>query len=108
MDRLRGFFAQHKGETVVVRFESFPKGSRELQIAYYNNYVLPTIQRALWETGERLSERKADEWICRQCPFIDAVAARDLDRSQMTDFLEWLKQYAAENLDVYIEDPKTL
>ena len=128
MDRLKEFFAANKGKRVVVRFEAAEPGSSELQLAYYFNYIVPTIQTALYELGERMNEKKVDEWLRQQCPSIfetfipptkeqakqgylgctETKGIRDLSVSEMSDYLDWLKQYAAENLSVYIEDPKTI
>lgn len=114
MDRLNAFFAKHKGERVIVRFEAAAPGSTALQLAYYYNYIVPTICAALYEQGTRKSEESTDRWLVSQFPGgfhyegAEQHVARQLTKTQMTDFLEWLKQYAAENLYVYIEDPKTL
>lgn len=113
MDRLNAFFADHKGERVVVRFEAAAPGSTALQLAYYYNYIVPTIQIALLETGERKTERQTDIWLREQCVHCtsgwgDLMEARQMSKNDFSLFLEWLKQYAAENLYVYIEDPKTL
>lgn len=114
MDRVNAFFEAHKGERVVVRFESAERGSSALQLAYYYNYILPTVVQALYEQGTRISEERADRWLMEEYPSggnpdtVSLVCARQLDQCQMSDFLDWLKQYAAENLFVYIEDPKTL
>ncbi len=118
MDRLNAFFVKHKGERVVVKFEAAEPGSSELQLAYYYNYIVPTISAALYEQGTRMRERAVDKWLVEQYPgekderilgFGDDVKeARQMDKRQMFDFLDWLKQFAAENLYVYIEDPRTL
>ena len=113
MDRVNAFFAAHKGERVVVRFEAAAPGSSELQLAYYFNYVVPTIQTALWETGERKTEKQVDLWLRQQCgncynDYGELLEARQMSKPDFSEFLEWLKQFAAENLYVYIEDPKTL
>lgn len=113
MDRVNAFFEAHKGERVVVRFEAAAPGSSELQLAYYFNYVVPTIQTALWETGERKTEKQVDLWLRQQCgncynDFGGLLEARQMSKPDFSEFLEWLKQFAAENLYVYIEDPKTL
>lgn len=111
MDRLRQFFSEHKGERLIVRFEAVKKGT-ESQLAYYFRYVLPTIRQAFYETGDRMTEDDVDEMlrhqssVCWKCGHCRSV--RELHPEEMSDFLEWLKQYAAENLYVYIEDPKTL
>lgn len=114
MDRLNAFFAANKGKRVVVRFEAAEPGSTALQQAYYYNYVIPCIVEALREQGTRKSEDATDRWLITQYPGgfrydgAEQHVARQLTTTQMSDFLEWLKQYAAENLFVYIEDPKTL
>ena len=113
MDRLKAFFADHKNQRVVVRFEAAAPGSSELQLAYYFNYIVPTIQTALWETGERKTEKQVDLWLRQQCgscynDYGGLLEARQISKTDFSEFLEWLKQFAAENLYVYIEDPRTL
>ena len=118
MDRINAFCAENKCKRVVVRFEAGEPGSSELQQAYYYNYVVPTVAAALYEQGTRMRETKVDKWLVEQYPGekderqigigTDVTEARQFVQSQMTDFLEWLKQYAAENLFVFIDDPKTI
>lgn len=113
MDRLNAFFAANKGKRVVVRFEAAEPGSTELQLAYYFNYIVPTIQTALWETGDRRTEKQVDLWLRQQCAscyndYGGLLEARQISKPNFSDFIEWLKQFAAENLYVYIEDPRTL
>lgn len=113
MDRLNAFFAANKGKRVVVRFEAATPGSTELQLAYYFNYIVPTIQTALWETGDRRTEKQVDLWLRQQCAscyndYGGLLEARQISKPDFSDFIEWLKQFAAENLYVYIEDPKTI
>lgn len=118
MERVNAFCAANPGTRVVVRFEAAVPGSSELQLAYYYNYIVPTIREVLFRYGTRRSEAAVDRWLVEQYPgdkFENLVGtgeevtlARNLDRRQMSDFLEWLKQFAAENLETYIEDPRTL
>ena len=113
MDRLNAFFAANKGKRVVVRFEAAEPGSTELQLAYYFNYIVPTIQTALWDNGDRRTEKQVDLWLRQQCAscyndYGGLLEARQISKPDFSDFLEWLKQFAAENLSVYIEDPRTI
>lgn len=113
MDRLNAFFAANRGKRVVVRFEAAEPGSTELQLAYYFNYIVPTIQTALWENGDRRTEKQVDLWLRQQCAscyndYGGLLEARQISKPDFSDFIEWLKQFAAENLYVYIEDPRTL
>lgn len=120
MERLNQFFAQHKGQRIVMRIEAAEQCSSVAQIAYYYNYVLPTVRQALLEVGERKTEGQTDKWLLEMYPgdkdFIEfwtesggqVEKARQLSKTQMIDFLEWLKEFAAENLYVYIEDPHNI
>lgn len=117
MDRVNAWCAEHKGERVVIRFEAAAPGSTELQLAYYYNYIVPTIKTALYENGERYTESGVDRWIINNYPYRrdlvtpdgePKVIGRQLTISEMSDLLDWLKQFAAENLSVYIEDPRTI
>ena len=117
MDRLKACFAEHKGERVAIRFYFSVPGSSAAQQSYYRNYVLPTIQQALLETGDRKSEQAVDRFLIEQYPGdksilatdIEAVKAAELNMVQMYDFLEWVKQWAAEPpLSVYVDDPRTI
>lgn len=113
MDRINAFFAANKGKRVVVRFEAAEPGSSELQLAYYYNYIVPTIQTALWQNGDRRTEKQVDLWLRQQCAscyndYGGLLEARQISKPDFSDFIDWLKQFAAENLYVYIEDPRTL
>lgn len=115
MDRLNAFFKVNKGKRVVVRFEAAEPGSTAAQRAYYYNYVLPTITAAFLETGQRMTDDYTDRYLVQEYPQDIrkengeiVLYARELNQTQMSDFLEWLKQFAAENLSVYIEDPRTI
>ena len=115
MDRLNQFFADHKGQRVIVQFQAVAPKSSAAQQAYYYNYIVPTIQQALKEKGIRKREDATDRFLISQYPedlttepgaYI--TTGRQLNQTQMYDFIEWLKQYAAENLSVYIDDPRTI
>lgn len=108
MDRLRDVFRLNKGKRVLVYFEFEQRGTSEAQIGYYYNYIVPTIRKALWETGMRLDENSTDRWLCGMCSFIEVETARELKSEDMSNFIDWLKQYAAENLDVFIEDARAI
>jgi len=119
MDRLNAWFASHPGERITVRFEAAPQHSTAAQTAYYYNYIVPTITAALYEQqGVRNSEKNTDKWLVAMYPGDTTeqilgtgeliTEAREFDKNQMSDFIDWIKQFAAEELSVYVEDSKTL
>ena len=114
MDRVNAWFKDHKGERVVVCFEAVEIGSTEAQQRYYYGYVLPTLVDAYKENGTIVRPDILDNELILSYPGYKGFNneyighARYLSKSQMSEFLEWLKQFAAENLSVYIEDPRTI
>lgn len=107
MDRVRQSLSPHAGERVVVTFRTIGRKSTQAQQGYYYGYILPTIQSALLEKGTRMGKNEVDSFLCREygseCAF-----AKDMQKDEMTDFISWLQQWAAENLEVYIEDAKLI
>ena len=115
MDRLTAFFLANKGKRIVVCFEAAEHGSTAAQQSYYYKYVLPTIVDAYREQGTRMTAHDVDKQLLWLYPgdlitpeHYIPTRADQLDVTQMNDFLEWLKQFAAENLNVYIEDPRAI
>ena len=118
MDRINAFCAANKGCRIIARFDAVAPGSSAAQQSYYYNYVVPTIQQAFREKGERKTEKQTDKFLVEQYPGdkseseiglgVDVTEARYLNHEQMFDFLDWLKQYAAENLHVFVDDPRVI
>ena len=113
MERLNEFFAAHAGKRIVMTIEAVVPGSSAAQLSYYFRYIVPTIQQALYELGERKTEKQVDLWLRQQCGYCyndygGLLEARQMTQPDFSDFLDWIKQYAAENLYVYIEDSKSL
>lgn len=114
MDRLNAFFAAHKGERIVITVQAMQHGTSAAQRGYYYTYVLPTIVDAYRQYGNWLTPDDVDQQLVGLFPVSCSTAehpvnrASDMTMEQMTEFLEWLKEFAAENLYVYVEDPKTI
>lgn len=113
MERLQEFFNAHPGQRVIVRIEAAVPGSSAAQLAYYRQYIVPTVQAALWETGDRRTEGQVDLWLRQQCgscynEYGGLLKAEQISQADFSDFIDWIKQFAAENLYVYIEDARTI
>lgn len=116
MDRLNMYFREHRGQRVIVTFEAITTRATMAQQSYYYGYVLPTVCAAMAAHGVLMREEAADEFLLEQYPGeitreddgLPVRQARRLRSDAMTEFLRWLHQFAAENLHVYIEDPKLI
>lgn len=122
MGELNDFFSKHKGKMIVARFYVYPEKTSESLLGYYYHYVVPTIQKALYEIGERKTEEETEKWIremspimCESVPCVKTgkyitqlKEIKELDNAELIEHIDYIKQLAAEDLNVYIEDPKTI
>lgn len=122
MDEINSFFALHKGCRVIANFHIASKGSSAALKGYYFNCVVPSFKSAFWENGERLTdeqtekrlremspimyEQNADLDTCKYNTRIKSVS--ELSNAELVEHIETLKQIAAEDFSIYIEDPKTI
>lgn len=117
---VKEFCRQHKGKAVVVRIELLPTPASEKSLAYYWKVVIPTIQRGLYELGNDLTQEATDEFVrglmpvCLDERLIKGRMHRrvrpidELDAAEFNEMIEQLKVWAAENLQVYVEEPENL
>jgi hypothetical protein len=110
MDRIGQFCKEHPGDGVIVKIEVLERHSSSAMIRYYYGYVLPTCRVAFAKLGKLETEKQIDRELWNYYPgeHDPGQELREAPQSHVIGFLEWLKQFAAENLEVYIEDPKLL
>lgn len=122
MGELNAFFAQHKGERIVARFVVAPVGSSEALKGYYFHYVVPTILKGFWDTGDRKTEEQTERFLRDLSPLCHEETVneetgeynhrlreiRELSNSELIEHIDCIRQFAAEELNVYVDDPQTL
>lgn len=122
MGELNAFFGQWKGARVVARFTVIGSGSSEALRGYYYNYVVPTMRRAMWDAGERLTEQDTERRLRTMSPImavehvdfetgeysVEVREIAELSNSELIEHIETIRQLAAEEFSVFIDDPKTI
>lgn len=115
---LKEFLKLHPNKNVIIRYEIAPSEPSGKTKAYYYNYVLPKMTRAFYETGENLSQPQVDRFLRSNCPsiqegvwengkFKSRVRTFDeLDQAEANEFIEWVQEYASQNLYTIIDDPE--
>jgi hypothetical protein len=118
MGELNQFLAQFPGEKIIATFSVLPGEQSEALKAYYWKCVVPTMQKALWDAGERKDYIDTDVWIREQSPIMakqdykngrietEIKTIDELSNSELIEHIETIKQLAAEEFSVFIEDPK--
>lgn len=119
MGELNQFFAANKGKRVFARFNIASDESSDALKGYYYNCVVPPFKAAFWEQGERMTEEDTERRLRQMSPImqIEEVdetgkylrilrSVSDLDNAELLEHIETLKQIAAEEFSLYIEDPQ--
>lgn len=122
MDELKQFFRMHKGCRVIAKFIVESQGSSEALKGYYYNCVVPSFQEGMWDAGERLTEEDAEIKMRELSPImleqeINEETGKyttrlreisELSNAELVEYIDHLKQIAAEEYSIYIEDPQSI
>ena len=122
MDELKQFFKMHKGCRVIAKFMVESQGSSEALKGYYYNCVVPSFQEGMWEAGERLTEEEAEIKMRELSPIMleqefnnntGKCTTRlreisELSNAELVEYIDHLRQIAAEEFSIYIEDPQSI
>lgn len=122
MGELNSFFKEWKGARIVARFSVASPGSSEALKGYYFNYVVPTFKQAIWDSGERKTEEQTERFLrelspvmYEQTPDVETGQyetrlreIRELSNAELIEHIDTLKQIAAEEYSVFIDDPRTI
>lgn len=115
---LNDFLAKHKGEKVVLTLQPLPKEKTKGMLSYYFAYVVPKFKQAMWENGERLTDKQVEKRLRELSPVMQEQEAdeqgryrtrlrliAELNNAELYEHIEALKQIGAEEYSIYIEDP---
>lgn len=122
MGELKAFAHNNKNARIVATFRIYNPGTSAALRGYYYNYIVPTIRRALWELGDRKTLKDTEQWLRCSSPitvhsefdpgtdkYNDTIRdISDLDSSEMVEHIEFIRQMAAEELNLYIDDPNVI
>lgn len=117
------FFKQWKSRFFIITIELSKTEQTSLPlISYYFKKVVPDMQQGFYNQGHRYTQKKVDEELRKLSPITtkekynfdsgkweqDIRDLRDLDNQELVFFIEHLKEIAAIEFGVYIDDPTTL
>lgn len=117
-EKAEEFFRLHADSPVLVRIEIQPAEPTERLSNYFFGYVVKTLQRAIYEGGENVTESQVYDRIRRECPlFLEekrekgrwktrAKEWEELDVAEAVEIVAWVQQWAAENFYCIIDDPE--
>lgn len=99
------FMGLHKGDSIIMNLTVLPDKSTDRMIAYYYA-VIPQIQEAYREQGERILREQITNRLLFAYPHVkDQEKIEEFTYPELYDFLEFVHEYVAVNLSVYIHRP---
>jgi len=122
MGEVNEFLSGWKNAKIIVTFRvSQPETSAPLK-AYYYYYVVPTMQRAIWESGDRKTESETETFLRELSPIMQDQTPEiatgqyetrlreicELSNAEFVEHIDIIKQIAAEEYNAFIEDPKNI
>lgn len=120
MGEANKMFKDNKGCRVYATFKLHqPKTTQSLR-GYYFQVVVPLFRNALWQTGDRRTLEQTEDFlrsispimyeeVVKDCKYMHRIRRiSEISNSELYEHIETLKQIAAEEFNLYIEDPRRL
>lgn len=116
-DKVGEFCGQHKGKAAFMRIELQPTEPSEKTKNYFYGYIVPELRNAFMENGEHLTKEQTYNRIREICPLFSEQTREngqwrthlkefeDLDQAEANEVIDFLFQWAAENLFLILENP---
>lgn len=121
MGELNDFFRKRPNCRVVAKFYVVPQNTSEALKAYYYKCIVPTMQKAFYDAGERMTEEQTEIKLRQLSPIMQEQEATEdgryhttlreiaeVDNSELIEHIETIRQIAAEEFFVCIENPKKI
>jgi hypothetical protein len=116
IDRLNEFSKQYPNHNYVMVITVEEPASTQAQITYYEQYLIPIFQKALNESGDRMTLPEVDIYMRSLSPETVELKRiggrkvqslkeiRDLSTRQMSDFIEDLFRVGAMELGIIFDE----
>lgn len=117
-DEAEAFCRLHPDKNLIIRLEIQPTEPTEKLQNYWFGYVVKEMQRAMYESGEDLTEAQVYDRIRKNCPcFLEekrengvwkvrAKEWEELDSAEVVEAIAWVQRWASEEFYWIIDDPK--
>ena len=115
-DTLLAWCGKNKGAMMKVRFSAVRKSRSNPQNSYYWGVVVAMVQSRLRELGHEVTEVDTHEFLksrfnsrtveVKDGYYIDVPQpTTDMETTEFMDYLEKIKMFASQLLDIYIPEP---
>ncbi len=92
------------GTRAIMEIELCDPDASTVAKAYFNHVIVPAFQRGFKALGDPMSEFQVKVFILGECPYVTTIKFDQIGKQELSNAIDWCKQYAAENLGVCIED----
>lgn len=122
MEEVNDFFSKWPGKRILASFTVLGDNASEAIKTYYHKAVVPQIRQALYmHEGARKTDKQVEEWLREISPVAytesyneitdsyehNVLEINDMTNRQLSKHIEFIKDMAAEQYQVFVEDPKS-
>lgn len=119
-EKMDDFFKKNPNSTFSIRIDCFPELASERMVNFYQYVALPELQIGFKLKGSFIPLDKIDAMLRRS--FVETITEsyekeiyiaelkdlKEIGKESFLFFLDFVKLYAASNLQVFLEDPRAL
>lgn len=121
VSELKDFTSKHPNKRILLTLKVYEPGTSTALRGYYYGYVIKAVQEGFTEIGERLTMERTEQRLRELSPVTHRteydedgnksdylLSISELDNAELIEHIDIIKQFAAEELSVFIEDPSTI
>lgn len=120
MEELNDFFSKWPGKKILATFTVLGSPASEAIKTYYRKGILPQMRQAIFmHEGTRMTDRQTDEYLRKLSPVSTieewnentkswdhkVLEIDEMTNPQLSKHIDFIKQIAAEEYQVFINDP---
>jgi len=104
--QLTDFLVKNSSRDLIITFETQDEDSRKRMLRYYNVKIIKEWKQSLLNKGEVLSESEVDNRLRMMSPITENKSLSELSRDELVLYLDHVKLVSAEEVNLFIEDPR--
>jgi hypothetical protein len=119
---LNQYLSEHKNKRIAIGLSIIGEKPSQAMLSYYRNVIVPSIQKGYHAKGNIYSCERVDRELREMSPVCwneyfdektnrwiqDVKELNELNQFDLAWFIAHIKQIAAEEFSIFIEDPKTI
>lgn len=105
---LDDYCRKNPNKTLVFEINAIGKGTKESLLNAYYGIYLPEWVKGMFNAGTIITEPKMDELLRNRSPVTESKTLSQLNYDEMLVFMDSVKLWALEDVNIFLEEPRCL